>query len=364
MGNDESSQSSQNEPVSTPGYAEDKQPCDARAIADDPSSSLNPDDLSTSNGSPAEGFVGPSPTPSFTDEPPPLEKLWPELYDNHMPISANQDEGDDNDTSVDAVMRDALPTAGNLNKAMNDDSDTVAETLCLIPQTERNTSVTPSQDSSTWNPSPTLKTKYKQSTSSTTPTQNPHAFEQLSSRYGGTSKQELENMQQIMEYSDHFLRKDAVSFIETFVSRCKQSDLWHRHPLSNPITGSSLAERTLQSLRCAETIENDTIMDPVRLRIGRVLLYHYMEQRVHDIRNDRSLPKARSRGKDVRSTVIDLTLTDTYGHDDEPVSNEVSKQRRNNLIAHKTMGRRWSLLASHLGTGILLTCDPKLGAYM
>jgi hypothetical protein len=42
----------------------------------------------------------------------------------------------------------------------------------------------------------------------------------------------------------------------------------------------------------------------------------------------------------------------------------VSKRRRESLKTHKQIGKRWSLLASHLRIGILLTCDPSLATYM
>jgi hypothetical protein len=266
-------------------------------------------------------------------------------------------------TSVDTEMLDALPTAGNLNTGLINVLDDVAVTPCLTPPTERHTSTTPSEISSTWNLSPVHDSTYIRSGSSPPPTQYLQAFNQLDSRYGGNSEHGLNNLNQIIELSDHFLRIDAVSFIQSLRYRCGQSGLWYRPPLSNPMIGS-LAERKLKSLHCAETTEEDTIVGPVRLRMARIFLYHYMEQKVLDIRTNRSMPNLRSRGKDVPSIVIDLTLDDIYGCNNESVSLLVRKRRRESLKTHMGMGKRWSFLAAHLGIGILLTCDPSLESFM
>lgn len=71
----------------------------------------------------------------------------------------------------------------------------------------------------------------------------------------------------------------------------------------------------------------------------------------------------RSRGKDVPSIAMDLTLDGMYGPDRDSVSQLVSERRRESLKTHKQMGKRWCLLASHLSIGILLTCDPSLATY-
>jgi len=198
------------------------------------------------------------------------------------------------------------------------------------------------------------------SASSLPPTEYLQAFKQLESHDGDNSKYGLK---QIVKLSDNLLRIDAISFIYSLYYRCGQNGLWYRPSLGNPMTGS-LAERTLRSLRCAETTEEDTVVGPVRFRMARIFLYHYMEQKVLDIRTNRNMPNLRSRGKDMQSIVIDLTLDDIYGRNNESDSLPVRKQRRESLKTHKGIGKRWSFLAAHLGIGILLTCDPSLESYM
>jgi hypothetical protein len=90
---------------------------------------------------------------------------------------------------------------------------------------------------------------------------------------------------------------------------------------------SSLAERTLRSLHYAEITEEDTIIGPVRLRIARIFLYYYIEQKVLNIRTNRCMQNLRSPGKNVQSIIIDLTLDDIYSSNNELDSLQVRKQR-------------------------------------
>ncbi|KAF1949652.1 hypothetical protein CC80DRAFT_362301, partial [Byssothecium circinans] len=87
---------------------------------------------------------------------------------------------------------------------------------------------------------------------------------------------------------------------------------WYRAPLDNPSTSSSVVERMLMSLRCAETIEHNYAVDLFRLRMARILLYHYLEQRCIDIQEDPKLPNLLSQGKMISSVVLDEVLEDMY----------------------------------------------------
>ncbi|KAF2679227.1 hypothetical protein K458DRAFT_274851, partial [Lentithecium fluviatile CBS 122367] len=95
---------------------------------------------------------------------------------------------------------------------------------------------------------------------------------------------------------------------------------WDRAPLSNPTTGCSVVENVLRSLRCAETIEYDSAVDPFRLRVARVFLYHYLEQKRINIQKDPNLPDLLSQGKRISSVVVDVILEDMYGRYGKQVS--------------------------------------------
>ncbi|KAH7111356.1 hypothetical protein B0J11DRAFT_400327, partial [Dendryphion nanum] len=101
---------------------------------------------------------------------------------------------------------------------------------------------------------------------------------------------------------------------------------WYRSPLSNPTTGRSVTERMLMSLRCAETVEHDSAMDPVRLRIARIFLYHYFEQTRLSIDKNLNLVNRLSQGKDRASVALDIILENMYGHDKQ--NDQVIHRRR------------------------------------
>ncbi|KAH7111263.1 hypothetical protein B0J11DRAFT_397221, partial [Dendryphion nanum] len=101
---------------------------------------------------------------------------------------------------------------------------------------------------------------------------------------------------------------------------------WYRSPLSNPTTGRSITERMLMSLHCAEAVEHDSVTDPVRLRIARVFLYHYFEQKRLSIDKNLNLVDRLFQGKDRASVAPDIILENMYGHDKQ--NDQVMHRRR------------------------------------
>lgn len=244
----------------------------------------------------------------------------------------------------------------------------VAETtpLSRSSQAERLTecsSASPSQAPSNWSLSPVLDSMYAWSASSPPPTHYLRSVKRLDALYGGSFARGVKNTNKIIKLGDAFLREDTVSFIESIRNRWRPEGLWYRPPLSNPTTGSSVVEKMLKSLRCAETVEHDSTVDPVRLRMARVFLYHYFEQKCIDVQKDPNLRNLLSQGKDM-SSVLDIILKDMYGRHDKQVGERVRKQRRKRLEYHKELGKRWSILAAHLEIGIIVTCSRKLEIHM
>ena len=119
----------------------------------------------------------------------------------------------------------------------------------------------------------------------------------------------------------------------------------------------------LKSLQCAEAIEFDSIVDPVKLRIARMLLHHYFEQLCIKFKKDRRLCNL-SPGKGVASAAKDVVLKMIYGCREKNLALEIRKKQENSFTWHKRIGKRWSYVASHLGVGIALTCSPTLEAHM
>ena len=140
-------------------------------------------------------------------------------------------------------------------------------------------------------------------------------------------------------------------------------DPWSRLPISNPTFKRPLTERMLKSLRCAEAIEYDSIVDPVKLQIARMLLHHYFEQLCIEFKKDRKLCNL-SPGKGVASAAKELVLETIYSCHKKTLTLEIRKKHENSFTWHKRIGKRWSYVAFHLGVGITLTCSPTLGAHM
>jgi hypothetical protein len=69
----------------------------------------------------------------------------------------------------------------------------------------------------------------------------------------------------------------------------------------------------------------------------RVLLYHFLEQKVLNIRKDRDMLNQRSRGKDVPSIVMDLTLAGMYGPDRDSVSQLTSIPAWRDTLRNETL---------------------------
>ena len=119
-------------------------------------------------------------------------------------------------------------------------------------------------------------------------------------------------------------------------------------------------ENVLRSLRYAEIIGHDYAMDPFRLRVARIFLYHYLEQKRIDILNDPNRRRVLTQGKVISSIVLNVVLEDMYGRDGKQINLRIKEQRRRSLKEHKKQGKRWSVLAAHLGIGIVATCSKSL----
>jgi hypothetical protein len=168
------------------------------------------------------------------------------------------------------------------NSNLQGEDEEGTNSLLLSPQ-RRLGSLSPFLLSSNWDESPVTKTKFS-IPEDTTKTHWLHCYDQLNHLYGGP----YEGLCYIIRMGDSFLREDAKDFITQFYLRWNLEDPWCRLPISNPTLKRPLTERMLKSLYCAEAIEFDSIVDPVKLRIARMLLHHYFEQLCMNSRKTRS----------------------------------------------------------------------------
>ena len=191
------------------------------------------------------------------------------------------------------------------------------------------------------------------------------AFAILTSIYGDSSEYAFNStvLIDIIKLGDSFLRVDSKDFIESFRLGSRDG-LWGRPLLTNPTLDSTITERLFISLQCAEILEQGSAVDPVRMRVARVILYHYYEQLCITSQSNPSLLSQRSRGRDTASVVIDKILGEMYSSQTKQASLQKQRQRRESLHRHKKIGRRWCILAAHLGLGVLLVCHPNIETQM
>lgn len=130
-------------------------------------------------------------------------------------------------------------------------------------------SVSPSVLSSNWSTSPVQETEFTLPDDAIV-THWLYSYDQLSRLY----RSSYEEIQYVVEIGDSFLREDAKDFINSFCRSWDAEDPWSRLPTGNPVTGMSLTEKIFKSLQCAETISADSLVEPIKLRMARVLLYH------------------------------------------------------------------------------------------
>lgn len=220
-------------------------------------------------------------------------------------------------------------------------------------------SVSPSDLSSNWSTSPVQETEFTLPDGAIV-THWLYSYDQLSRLYGSS----YEEIQYVVEIGDSFLREDAKDFINTFCRRWDAEDPWSRFPTSNPVIGMSLTEKIFKSLQCAETITADSLVEPIKLRMARVLLYHQYEQNLIELRQNSISPTRLSSGKGLASIAKSVILERIYGSQYKNLTAHAKQKRENSLKWHTRIGKRWSYVTSQLGVGIILTCSHILEIHM
>lgn len=173
----------------------------------------------------------------------------------------------------------------------------------------------------------------------------------------------MEQLEDVISIGDSFLQEDAHTFISNFYRRWSLEDPWSRLAIKNPTSSGPLTDKILKSLHCAETMENDSVVDPVKLRMARVLLHHYFEQMCIELNKDQSQCNLSS-GRGVATVAKDAVLETIYGCRMKTLPLKIRRRCERSFKWHTRIGKRWSYVASHLGTGILLTCSRNLEIHM
>jgi hypothetical protein len=168
----------------------------------------------------------------------------------------------------------------------------------------------------------------------------------------------------IIWLGDHFLQENVGKFLKLFCRRWSQTDLGYL-PVPNSFAGDNSRMQSLfRQYYHAETFRRRSGIDRLKFRFSRILLYHDFEELCINIQNNLERYRPLSRGQDAATVATDKFidgLGKAYGED---VLTGTEHQLRESFRKHKTIGRRWSIVASHFGLGIFLTCSPELEAKM
>ena len=162
---------------------------------------------------------------------------------------------------------------------------------------------------------------------------------------------------------DHFLREDVGKFLRLFCYRWCQTDLGYRLVPNSFAGDDSRMQSLFTRYHHVETFRRCSGIDRLKYRFLRILLYHDFEELCINIQKNLERYRPLSCGQDTASVA-----TDRFIHGLSKASGEnntrTERQLRESFRRHKKIGRRWSIVASHFGLSIFLTCSPELEAKM
>jgi hypothetical protein len=168
----------------------------------------------------------------------------------------------------------------------------------------------------------------------------------------------------IIWLGDYFLQEDVGKFLRLFCRRWSQTNLGYR-PVPNSFAGdNSRMQSLLRRYRHAEAFRRCSGIDRLKLRFLRISLYHKFEELCINIQNDLEKYRPLSRGQDAASVATGKFIDGLSKAHREDVLTRTEDQLRESFRKHKAIGKRWSIVASHFGLGIFLTCSPELEAKM
>jgi len=164
---------------------------------------------------------------------------------------------------------------------------------------------------------------------------------------------------EIIKLGDFFIDEHLGRVLSTFQQENTGYSIWHTANIENPSEDAPPARQLLRTLRCAKMLEKRSACDVLRLRFARILLHRYFLQLCTT-----SNYVGKSRGRSAASFVIDHILTEIYGPRSDDWSPRMKQQHRTSLLRHKRVGKRWTMLARFLGSGILLICSKEADVHM
>lgn len=174
-----------------------------------------------------------------------------------------------------------------------------------------------------------------------------------------------EELEHTVQLGDSLLQADIRSFVDSFCHAWPADGLWNRQPLNKPTHGQTRVEKLFDGVRCAQILKHDSVVDPVRLRMAKIILYHHFERLCIDLPSNKRLRAQLSRGRDRASVATDMIVRAVYDLEHNTQVDEKTLTRYRRCIQkQKSIGKRWCMLANHLGLGVLLVCHPDVEVQM
>jgi hypothetical protein len=248
----------------------------------------------------------------------------------------------------------------NVSVAHNSDSQAGAS-ICapsppLLPSYISSASISPSPPASTPSPIPEYEPIWREGSPKSLYARRMQQLDHL--------HPEVQNhIANIIWLGDHFLQEDVGKFLRLFCRRWSQTDLGYR-PVPKDVAGEdSRIQSLFKRYYHAETFRRRSDIDRLKFRFLRILLYHDFEELCVNIQNNLERYRPLSRGQDAATVATDKFI-EGLGKASGDVLVRTEYQLRESFRKHKAIGRRWSIIASHFGLGILLTCSPELEAKM
>ena len=168
----------------------------------------------------------------------------------------------------------------------------------------------------------------------------------------------------IIELGDNFFQEDIVTFVKSFCCKWSHSNLCYRSE-PNLLAGEDPRIKNLVSHYFhAQAFKRRSVVDRFKLRFTRVLLYQEFEELRIYTQDNLVKYGLLSSGQDAASFATDQILDKSDIAYCENIDTRTSQQKRQCFRRHRSIGKRWSIIASHFGPGIFLICSYALEAQM
>ena len=162
----------------------------------------------------------------------------------------------------------------------------------------------------------------------------------------------------VIRTGDKLLRDDAVPFLTDQLPLWR--GMWQNSSLLMPTSKDSITDHFVKVSRCLSIINEQFVMDRIRVSLHRVLQYQFYLHFLEGVKKRAKDPevKRKRRTRDAAYAMNHL-LAKLYIDDWDLIGPAEKQRRRNVLHKQKHLGKRLTTLSSCMGLGILLLGSPE-----